>query len=77
VERRRPKRSAYTDAGKSPAWRIHAAAQYADRRDNILGDKNVQQKGEVDKELRTRNMAVSSPAAKAKTQVKTQANAWR
>jgi hypothetical protein len=32
--------------------------------------QKVQQKGEeVDKELRTRNTAVSSPAAKAKTQV--------
>jgi hypothetical protein len=37
--------------------------------DNIIGDKKGQQKGEeVDKELRTRNSAVSSPAAKAKTQ---------
>ncbi|KAJ7793190.1 hypothetical protein B0H14DRAFT_3889446 [Mycena olivaceomarginata] len=30
--------------------------------------QKVQQKGEVDKELRTKNTAVSSPAAKAKTQ---------
>ncbi|KAJ6598141.1 hypothetical protein DFH09DRAFT_1131053, partial [Mycena vulgaris] len=61
VRRRRPKRSAYTDAGKSRARRSHAAAQCARRRDDTVRDENVQQNREaVGKKRRTRNTAVSS-----------------
>ncbi|KAJ7773539.1 hypothetical protein B0H14DRAFT_2632157 [Mycena olivaceomarginata] len=42
---RRPKRSAYTDAGNGPGRRSNTTAQYAHRRDNIIGDKKSAAEG--------------------------------